>query len=227
MNVIGIDPAPSKRTVTFDGDSFIALEPVEVRPWVEMRLEAEPRTLIAWDAPLAFDPGHSFYRREVDQRLADAVRDEPAVNTAPFGNLSHWSITCHVLGYPFGQPPCGLQLIDTMPEAAVRPLLIEVHPAFALYQWWRRAGRTDPVPGYKKGGRVQKLDTVDKLVDGVGRELRELPRLRQALELRVAAPDDLLDAMVAWEVGARFVDKTTATEGDVEAGFIVLPEPVE
>lgn len=227
MKVIGIDPAPSKPTVCFDGDSYAVLEPIEVRPWVEDRLRQEPNTLIAWDAPLAFNPDHSFYRREVDQKLAAAAADEPAVNTAPFGNLSHWSITCYVLGHPFGEKPCGLTLVDAMPKLSKGPLLIEVHPAFALYQWWRRAEQTEQVPAYKKGGRLQRLDAVKQLIDVAGAELRAVQQLREGLGDRLAPPDDLLDAMVAWEVGVRFVEGKTVTVGGVTAGFIVLPEPVE
>ncbi len=227
MHVIGIDPAPSKPTVAFDGAEFHVVQPADLRTWVEERLAPEGRTLVAWDAPLAFDPSHSFYTRPVDKQLAHAGRDEPAVNTAPFGNLSHWSITCHVTGHPFGDPPAGLRLVDAMPDAPTGPMLIEVHPAFALLQWWRRADKTAHVPAYKASGRKRRLHAVMQLLDVVGPELRGLGRLRTALEGRVAGPDDLLDAAVAHEVAMRFAERTTTTVGNVRSGFIVLPHPLE
>ena len=222
-----IDPAPSKPTVAFDGARLQVLEPIDVRPWLESRLASQPDTLVAWDAPLAFDPNHSFYTRPVDKHLAAAATDEPAVNTAHFGNLSHWSITCHVLGYPFGDPPQGLQIVDAMPASSSSPVAIEVHPAFAAYQWWRSAGRADVVPAYKRGGRRQRLAAVQELLHALAVELRCERKLLLALEARQARPDDLLDAVMAWEVGKRFVEGTTTTVGDAKAGFIVLPGPVE
>ena len=224
MSVIGIDPAPVKPTVTFDGSEFHVVKPGDLRGWVEEALRKQPETLIAWDAPLAFDPTTSFYSRAVDKKLAAAAVDEPSINTAHFANLSHWSITCHVLGYPFGNPPCGLQLVDAMPEMPGAPLLIEVHPAFALFQWWRSAGAEGPVPAYKRGGRAARMGAAEKLLDHVGAELRGLDNLRVALARGDTPADDLLDAAVAYEVGCRFTEGTTETIGSLVAGFIVLPK---
>lgn len=227
LQVLGVDPAPSKPTVLFDGTSFEVLEPLDVRPWLEARLSAEPATVVAWDAPLAFDPATSFYVRPVDKRLADAARAEPAVNTAAFGNLSHWSITCYTLGFPFGEPPAGLQVVDSLPSELKGPVAIEVHPAFALYQWWKLAGRVAPVPAYKKSGRRKRLAAVDELLEAVGSQLQARGVLADALAAGTAGPDDLLDAMVAWEVGTRFARGSTSTVGSAAAGFIVLPEPLQ
>ena len=224
MFVIGIDPAPVKPAAAFDGLEFHVIQAQDLRGWVDDRLGASADTLIAWDAPLAFDPMHSFYTRPVDRDLALRARDEPSINTAHFANLSHWAITCHTLGYPFGNPPCGLLLVDAMPLVVGGPLAIEVHPAFALYHWWRSSGPPEPVPPYKRGGRQVRLDAVDKLLDRVGGELRGCAVLRDALRNGLAPADDLLDAAVAYEVGSRFVEGSTVTVGGMTAGFIVLPK---
>ena len=223
MRVIGIDPAPVKPAVAFDGLDFHVVQPADLRGWVEGRLRDQPDTLIAWDAPLAFDPATSFYSRPVDKQLAAAAADEPAVNTAHFANLSHWAVTCHTLGFPFGNPPCELQLVDAMPEARHGPLLMEVHPAFAIFRWWRAGRAEGPVPLYKKGGRKVRLSAVEKLLDQVGGELRGLDLLCAGLARGGVPVDDLLDAVVAYEVGCRFLEGATVTVGSLAAGFIVLP----
>ena len=222
VHVIGIDPAPVKPVVTFDGSEFEPVEPADMRGWLDQRLREQPNTLIAWDAPLAFDPTTSFYSRAVDKKLAAAARDEPSINTAHFANLSHWAITCHVLGFPFGEPPRGLQLVDAMPETPNAPLLIEVHPAFAVFLWWRSAAAEGPVPPYKRGGRAARLGAAERLLAHVGSELRGLDHLQAGLACGGVPADDLLDAVVAYEVGCRFVERTTETVGSLAAGFIVL-----
>ena len=107
------------------------------------------------------------------------------------------------------------------------PLAIEVHPAFALFQWWRSSSPAAPVPPYKRGGRQVRLGATVALLDRVGAELRGCAVLRDALRDGLAPADDLLDAAVAYEVGSRFVEGSTVTVGDVAAGFIVLPDAEE
>jgi predicted RNase H-like nuclease len=221
-SVLGIDPAPSKDTVAFDGERFHRIRPQDIRDWLIERLTGE--VLVSWDAPLAFDPAQSFYTRPVDKTLAAFCRDEPAVNVAPFGNLSHWSITCHALGYPFGQPPENLVLVAEPAELPRdRPAVIEVHPALAMLLWWRQR-RSEPFPQYKRGPSASRLAALQEILDTLSSCLPMAEAVLAAAQADPPRADDYLDAAVAYELGVRFAAGTTHTVGDRVSGFIVLPD---
>ena len=103
--VLGIDPAPSKITwICTDELSFIKKDPSEVASYLKQALETNPNTLITWDAPLSFDPEHSFSDRPIDKAVRKAIAAHPrvskgAVSVLPFSGCPHWAISCHILGY--------------------------------------------------------------------------------------------------------------------------------
>lgn len=219
--VLGIDPAPSKDTVVFDGTDFTRVKPNDLRGWLTARLT--PDTLVSWDAPLAFDPAKSFYTRPVDKVLKAMCADEPAVNVAPFANLSHWAITCHALGYPFGEPPGNLTLVaDPSELPSQRPAVIECHPAVAMLVWWR-LHRSEAFPSYKSGPKAQRTAALIEVVDVLGRHVSSAALVLAAAAADPPRGDDYLDAAVAHELGLRFIRGDVHVAGDLVSGFIVLP----
>ena len=83
--------------------------PMNLRAFVEEQLRAHPTTLISWDAPLSFDR-RDDYDRAIDKAARrwvraheEAGRFEPrAISARPIAGLPHWSLSCSVLGLPFG-----------------------------------------------------------------------------------------------------------------------------
>ncbi|MHB1047527.1 MAG: hypothetical protein ACYC4P_16115 [Thermoanaerobaculia bacterium] len=213
--VLGIDPAPKKPAVTFDGSRFERVKPGALRDHLESRLRANPGTLIAWDAPLSFDQ-RDYYDRLIDKatrRWAEGhVKhrrfEDGAVNARPFAGLPHWAVTCSVLGLPFGLPPAGLRLAASRADLDLPcPLVIEVHPAVALGIWWLSAKAPMALPRYKANAEACR-----SIVSVLG------------FPVECEEDDDALDAYVAYRLGAGFIEGWTSWVGSPDCGGYVLPD---
>ena len=55
IKVIGIDPAPSKKSTIFDGKEFYQKDCNELKKYLEEIKFEKGNVLICWDAPLSFD----------------------------------------------------------------------------------------------------------------------------------------------------------------------------
>jgi len=68
--VLGVDPAPRKQTVAFDGEGSATWHPTVVKQSLQTRIQAATAVgrpvLLLWDAPLHRDTD-DFYSRRVDQ----------------------------------------------------------------------------------------------------------------------------------------------------------------
>lgn len=213
-NVIGVDPAPTKKTVSYDGAGWHVWRPQDLRHYVA---NVEAPAIIAWDAPLSFDRA-DFYGRRVDRTVARWAaslvkegRFEPkAVNARSFAGLPHWAVTCDALGMPFGDIPRGCILAEAAPPLDSQvSAVIEVHPAVALAIWWLEAGVSAPFPRYK------------------GRAFRDgSARISKTLDFPAGAgeSDDHLDAYVAYTIGTLFRDGKANWLGGPKSGGYVLPD---
>lgn len=121
IKVIGIDPAPAKETVIYDGEKFIEVLPVELKVYLENFKED---TLICWDAPLTGMASENAIRNfqqylealakskkkkkpkwsPLEARIIEkyiALQDIPkAISTNSFSQCPHWAITQYCLGLP-------------------------------------------------------------------------------------------------------------------------------
>lgn len=218
VEILGIDPAPSKKTVVWWQGAAQSLSSAEVREFVEDRLKASA-VLIAWDAPLTFDPAHGFSDRPVDRearrwikRKVQQNRVEPgAVSVLPFTGCSHWAISCHVLGRPFGSPPDGLEVAPAtyLPPTPGCGFVVEVHPAVALAILWLEKYAHKPFPRYK-GGR-QFANQCERIAQNLG-----FPE-------KAGTCDDALDAYMAWWLADRFTRGEAFFFGESHSGGYLLP----
>lgn len=213
--VFGIDPAPTKNAVEFDGSRWTECRPEDLRDHVR-RIEGP--AIIAWDAPLSFDDRASFYDRVVDRTVRDWATDmktagsfeEGAVNARSFAGLPHWAVTCSALGMPFGQIPPRFTLSKVPPdENSSEIAVIEVHPAVALGIWWLEQDVPAPLPRYKGKG-AQKATS--KIVETLG------------FPTEASTSDDHFDAYVAYKIGTMFRDGKAHWLGDPVVGGYVLPD---
>ena len=53
MKVLGIDPAPAKDSVIFDGNEFQHFSPKQLKEHIDRLSMQEESLFIAWDAPLS------------------------------------------------------------------------------------------------------------------------------------------------------------------------------
>lgn len=214
FRVLGIDPAPTKDALAYHKEGFKRVPAVELHGFIAEWLEANPATLIAWDAPLSFSSA-DFYDRPVDKVVRKWAKEhvlgdrfaEGAINARPFAGLPHWAVSCASLGLPFGTPPHGLRLAPVAPDfSQPAPLVIEVHPAVAIGAWWLDAASSTPLPRYK--GKPQECACIAKTL---------------GLPSGCERDDDVLDAFVAYRLGEMFLKGDACWVGDPETGGYVMP----
>jgi len=211
-HVVGIDPAPSKNAVLCHGDGqFESVPPPELRKRMEELATRHAQLLVAWDAPLSFDKT-DFYDRKIDKAVrrwaADRVREDvladKAVNVRSFAGLPHWTISCHAVGYPFGDPPGGIHLVDYPREGRC---VVEVHPAVALAVWWVHRKPGFPLMRYKGNH-----DAAEKIAETLG------------FPGEAGSDDDHLDAYAAFKLGIMLLEGSARFVGSLAGGGYVLPD---
>jgi len=111
MKVIGIDPAPSKKTVIYnDIDGFTEIEADKLKKYLDDEFKnSEEDILICWDAPLTggkpinfnqkIEKYNPFYQRKIEQ-LINATVQVKGISTMGYAGCPHWSITQYCLGLP-------------------------------------------------------------------------------------------------------------------------------
>lgn len=221
VEVLGIDPAPSKQTVVWlDSGPPRRMGPGDLRGFLEGRLASSARLLVTWDSPLAFDSALSFSDRPVDravrrwvrQQLGDRRIEAKAVSVRPFSGCPHWTVSCHVLGLPFGSRLGNLQPCNgafALPSAG-EGMVVETHPAVALAMWWIDLGLTEPFPRYK--GFKGNADVCASIASTLG-----FPKA-------AGIDDDVLDAYVGWRLGVDFVQGKAVLLGTAQAGNYLVPD---
>lgn len=127
IKIIGIDPAPGKGGVAFDGERFFNFIGGEVIPeigggklrggegltlfvkfWLEWSRREGVPLLICWDAPLGRFWGGEKFPPLTQRRIESFFRRKEGIkgflpeglSTAPFSTLSHWTISQLAVGYP-------------------------------------------------------------------------------------------------------------------------------
>lgn len=228
MHVIGIDPAPTKRSAVYDGKSFAWWDALEVADRVAELAIQHRNVLVTWDAPLSIDPeGTSrFYSRQVDRTAGARVKEwvaagrveQGAIGISPAASCPHNYLSQATLALPVGnpKPPWTLLKVGDQPPRSGHHIA-EVHPAVALGAWWD--GKW-PMPCYKLGGG-RKAQAVR-----AGR-LSIVQWLQRAHGFPQGAPDsftdDHVDAWVAWRLGAGLLRGDVVTWGPRVGGNYLMP----
>ncbi len=211
MKIYGIDPAPRKDNVVFDGKSFQKYNVERLKSFIE---SLDKDTLICWDAPLSFDmKTFNFYYRPVEYFFRYKKKLPPGVSVLPIAGCSHWLMSEYVIGYP--SLYCkreDISLVLKREDLNIQKIkLIEVHPALAIWIWLK--GKRENFQ-YKKG--ENKKEILKEIVD----ELKELKIIKD-MKINI---DDELDAYISWKLGEMFLNTPYKTMilGD-ESGYFLLP----
>ena len=227
MKVIGIDPAPSKKTVIYnDIDGFTEIEADKLKKYLDDEFKnSEEDILICWDAPLTggkpinfnqkIEKYNPFYQRKIEQ-LINATVQVKGISTMGYAGCPHWSITQYCLGLPqIFQPevpqsnlPFQLiteQLTIEQKKSLKGKYVIEVHPALALWLWLQ-----DKVKdwNYKRSKET----------------LKELLK-KTTITIDTIKNDDYLDAYIAWKLGNLWQNEQDKVilVGNKNTGAILLP----
>jgi predicted nuclease with RNAse H fold len=210
---IGIDPAPKKPAGVWLNGKASSIQPIALRSFLEDLAKVHGNLLVAWDAPLSFDRGDLCDRRADKVARAWVKRHVSAGHFAPsaigirtFSGLSHWTVSCLTLGFPFGERLSGLRLAtsDNISDGGL--FAIEVHPAVALGLLWLDNEVPEPMPRYKQSPDLCR-------------------RICSALDFppEVAVDDDTLDAFVAERLAEQFISGEAEWLGSPASGGYVVP----
>lgn len=221
IKVIGIDPAPSKKSTICDGQHFLQKSPEDLKCYLqELQSNANDKILICWDAPLSFgDNKSNFYTRKIESFFNNPSRLPKGISVQGFAGCPHWAISQHLLGYPKigdfdhgAKPPFGL----VFEREAITKSVTEVHPGLAIWVWLKDVRELNENWLYKKNSttRTNIESALGKL----------FPKDKQVIDQ--IENDDHLDAYVAWKLGRVWIDdegKTVRILGNTRLGSFLLP----
>ncbi len=239
MNIYGIDPAPSKRSILFDGREFSSFTPQELKNFV--RSLKEP-TFIGWDAPLgaALDAEYfDLYSREIERFFNNqrkALDIPKGISTLGYAGCSHWTITQYVLSLPILDPSCQksscfyhIQQKDELDRH--RFIVAETHPALSIWLLLKEYLANDELfrDSWQYKGSISKSLRdlrIFRIVDALF-EIKFPQKVGITSDIKedVKSSDDHLDAFVCYLLSALFVakDSSVALYGDAKRGSFLLP----
>ncbi len=238
MKVIGIDPAPAKKTVIYnDVDGFTEIEADKLKEHLDDKIKKlKEDVLICWDAPLTggfqtnskqkkkYNP---FYQRKIEQLINEKVKE---VSTLPYAGCSHWAITQHCFGLPLINDefkpiePTSFKLITNQDERE-KPFegkyIVEVHPALALWLWLK--GDVEDL-NYK-GGTGKKRRTSAEKKEIIKKIIIKLNEKWSIVVPKNVEKDDHLDAYIAWKLGDLWQNENEKVilVGNENTGAMLLP----
>lgn len=157
MLILGIDPAPKKPAILYDGQGRPgAYAFSELRRYRSRLSRSSEKVLVCWYAPLS-GPRHTspddprvageFSTRPIDAffgRQKHGFKTPRGISVLPYSSCSHWAVSRALLGLPRVEPfdadweDLPFCLVSLADDPVVRHKLIaEVHPALALWLWCR------------------------------------------------------------------------------------------
>ncbi len=244
MNIYGIDPAPSKRSILFDGQEFFSFTPQQLKNFV--RSLTKP-TFIGWDAPLgaALDEEYfDLYSREIERFFNNqrkALDIPKGISTLGYAGCVHWTITQYVLALPILDPihqksSCFYHIQNTEEVGRHRFIVAETHPALSIWLLLKDHLANDELfrDSWQYKGSISRSlrdARLSRIVDALFDEIK-IPQkagITPDIKEYVKSSDDHLDAFVCYLISALFVakDKTVALYGDVKRGSFLLPFDAE
>ncbi len=226
MKILGIDPAPAKRSVIFDGERFFEIEPLELKEFLDKIVMKD--TFIGWDAPLGDDFSLSLSYKKIERILnrkdsyIDGNKPPKGISTLPFSTCPHWSISQYVTGYPIvnseiiDRSKLKYHLVQSNNDLSEnKPNLFETHPAYSIWIFLK-----DKVNNFKyKGDRNSK-----NVFKSIKEALFELDSIKEYEFIKKdITNDDRLDSFIAYLNVKLFFQKKAFVYGDRKIGAMLLP----
>ena len=227
MKILGIDPAPAKESIIFDGKEFFSKKPFELKDFLEEKTKNSPY-IIGWDAPLGDDFSKSLSQKPIEKILnnksnyINEQKPPKGISTLPFSTCPHWSISQFTLGYPIvnyeiiDKSKLKYNLVQSKSDISqTKPNVVEVHPAYTMWVWLK-----DNITEFKYKGSKESKANFKKIV-------RELFKLKIAKKYKniedLIINDDYLDSFVAYLIIEEFLQSRAFIYGNKESGAMLLP----
>ena len=177
MKVIGIDPAPSKKSIVFDGDDFRELTPLELKEYIDKVAKEHNSLFVSWDAPLsaAIDKDNfSLTIRKIERyfnrlgRYAKELGIPEGISTLGYSGCPHWTMSQYIFGLPILnsslQSSSKFKLVMNEAEIKTNGLYItEIHPALSM--WILLKDKLNDNPLFKNSWKYKgdtKPDTIQR-----------------------------------------------------------------
>ena len=226
--LIGIDPAPSKKSVVFDGSGFYAFGFRELKYYVEFKAEFyQEKLIIAWDAPLG-DCFLSMSQKPIEKILntkSSYITNKPpkGISTLPFASCPHWAVSQYVLGYPLinkeiiNKDKLKFRLIHCEKDFHLSlPKVVETHPAYSLWVYLKDFLNEGDF-AYKKS-ELSFKKVINKLF-----EIEYFKKYVRFKDEIMKKGDDYLDALICYCNLELFATQRTKIYGNRKTGAMLLP----
>jgi len=232
MKILGIDPAPSKQSVVFDGEKFKKYNANELKELITKT----KNTLICWDAPLGFDVNtNDFYYRPIElffkannKKINDfQIKPPSGISVLPIAGCPHWLISQYIVGYPtIDSKSLKIPLIIKKEDFKLNSTqIVEVHPALAIWIWLKNKNLQKDEWKYKCQKKYIKKKAFNKILSLLKeKNIINLEKLNpQDKKEIINFNDDYLDAYIAWKLGDLLINSSKVMILGEKSGSILLP----
>jgi len=247
MLVLGIDPAPVKNSIVFDGIKFREFSPYNLKRFIDKISYIKDDIFIAWDAPLSgaiSKKNFNLYERDIERyfnRNNKRIRDfsiPKGISTLGFASCSHWTLSQYIFGYPNLNPSISsnhkFKLIHQLKDIDYHNTLqiTEAHPALAMWIILEKTLSKHPLFQdtwqYKGTNAKDKknLERREVIIDSLinSKFINSLINL-EPYKNELLKSDDKLDTFLCWIMAKKLLLKKDDVKiyGDNKKGSFLLP----
>jgi len=240
LTILGIDPAPSKKSIVFNGECFKSFSVKDLKEYLD---SVDENVFIAWDAPLS-GADESFSIRKIESffylrsKTAKHLEIPKGISTLGFSTCPHWTISQYIFAYPVMNYDyvCNLEWKLIMSENEINfngaKQLTEIHPALSLWILLKNEINDELfLNSWQYKGRDENLDAITKRRQIIVDKLVELNFTKSIilvttfLKDKMKHSDDYLDAFVCWLLAKKLLDGSFEVKiyGDELRGSFLLP----
>lgn len=239
MKVLGIDPAPAKQSIIFNGEKFIYKTPIELKKFID---NIDQDTFIAWDAPLSAavcNKDFSLTIRQIERffyrqgKTAKDLKIPKGISTLGYSSCPHWTISQYIFGHPVVNEEFIKSLkwdlvMDSKDIGKNSFQITEAHPALSIWILLRDILKDEKL--FKNSWQYKGYSSSDK--DIVERKniiidaLLDHKYVKSSIDIKPKiSSDDELDAFMCYLLGFWAVNSENKSLilGDKINGSFLLP----
>ena len=220
QTILGIDPAPSKESVVFDGQEFHLYKAKNLKIYIESLIDNSDFLLIGWDAPLTaaiYDDKINLYFRKIEKFFNSKLLDIPnGISTLGYAACPHWTISQYIFGLPILNPylqNSSITQINSENELNQKGnYIVETHPALSIWillkdklkdkaefknNVWRYKGNKGKKENKERLSIfIEKIFDLEIVKNTIGDKNAE--NIKNEIKKSDSQMDDKLDAFICW-----------------------------
>jgi len=247
MKIFGIDPAPVKNSIVFDGKKFREFSPYDLKRFINKVEYLYEDIFIAWDAPLSAaisSANFNLYERKIEKFFNRNAKNRRSfsipkgISTLGYACCSHWTISQYIFGYPVLNNKISVNhsfnLISDSYDVNYNhsKQITEIHPALSMWIVLKDKLKTNSL--FQDSWQYKGVDTKDKLnykrrkiiIDS----LAEISFVSDEIDIswikeELYESDDKLDTFFCWLLAKKLILKRNDVKiyGDIINGSFLLP----